>query len=205
MTCRPVSVCQQYLDGLSRGRGRTTEHSPDSASFGVVARVGLWALEGALSREGTSGSMVSKRGSRVLMWEVMEACSANWRLVSVDTCSSLSLHDEHDEGSILPHSLSFLSFFLSCSYTRLSSPMFHFSTDRLAGLDTMILEITTPPKVPTLIPSHSIHHDTYIPGRKLRKQKPHRETRPPLADKTASNNLVCNSTTPFRTHVHLPF
>ena len=70
--------------------------------------------------------------------------------------------------------------------------MFHFSADRLAGLDTMILKISAPPKVPTLIPND--HHDTYrIPVRKLRKQKPHRDTRTPLADKTAS---VCNSTTP---------
>ncbi|KAG8219963.1 hypothetical protein J3R82DRAFT_968 [Butyriboletus roseoflavus] len=67
--------------------------------------------------------------------------------------------------------------------------MFHFSTDRLAGLDTMILKITTP-KVPTLIPNHTVHHDTYVPVRKLKKQKPQRETRPPLADKTASNNLA---------------
>lgn len=70
--------------------------------------------------------------------------------------------------------------------------MFHFSTDRLAGLDTMILRITTPQKVPTLIPNPSLAHDTQIPARK----QPYRETRPPLADKTASNNLVCNSTAP---------
>ncbi|KAH0838459.1 hypothetical protein J3R83DRAFT_6770 [Lanmaoa asiatica] len=68
--------------------------------------------------------------------------------------------------------------------------MFHFSTDRLAGLDTMILKITAPPKVPTLIPNHSLHHDTYIPVRKLKKQNTRRGTRPPLADKTASNNLA---------------
>jgi hypothetical protein len=70
--------------------------------------------------------------------------------------------------------------------------MFHFSTDRLAGLDSVILKITASPKVPTLIPSHSLNHDT-IPARKLRKQK---SPRPPLADKPASNNLVCNPTTP---------
>ncbi|KAG6381346.1 hypothetical protein JVT61DRAFT_5756 [Boletus reticuloceps] len=69
--------------------------------------------------------------------------------------------------------------------------MFHLSTDRLAGLDTMILKITTPQKVPMLIPNHTLPHDTYrIPARKLKKQKPHRETRTPLADKTASNNLA---------------
>ncbi|KAF8559259.1 hypothetical protein OG21DRAFT_1480644 [Imleria badia] len=67
--------------------------------------------------------------------------------------------------------------------------MFHFSADRLAGLDTMILKISAPPKVPTLIPNH--HHDTYkIPVRKLKKQKLLCETRTPLADKTASNNLA---------------
>lgn len=78
--------------------------------------------------------------------------------------------------------------------------MFHFSTDRLAGLDTtMILKITTPPTVPTLIPSHSFDHDMYkIP---VRKQKAHRETRTPLTDK---NNLVCNSTTPSPP-IHLSF
>ncbi|KAF8140084.1 hypothetical protein EV363DRAFT_1499371 [Boletus edulis] len=55
----------------------------------------------------------------------------------------------------------------------------------------MILKITTPPKVPMLIPNHTLPHDTYrIPARKLKKQKPHRETRTPLADKTASNNLT---------------
>lgn len=35
---------------------------PDSASFGVVASDGLWALEGR-----SSGSMVFRRGSRVFM------------------------------------------------------------------------------------------------------------------------------------------
>lgn len=117
---------------------------------------------------------------------------------SFTAAESLSLPFEHDEDDVLAP----LSF---PHYVRLSSSMFHISTDRLAGLDTMILKITAPSKVPTLIPHHSLHHDTYrIPVRKLKKQKPHREARPPLADKTASNNLVCNSTTPFRPPVHLP-
>lgn len=68
--------------------------------------------------------------------------------------------------------------------------MFHFSTDRLAGLDNMILKITPPQKVPMLIPNRSLH-DTTV--KKLKKQK-RQEIRPPLADKTASNNLVCNTT-----------
>lgn len=111
------------------------------------------------------------------------ACSAKRVLFFVDTCT-LSLHDED---VLLPHSFQ--------HHARLFPSMFHFSTDRLAGLDTMILKITTPQKVPTLIPNHTLDHDTHLPPRK-RKQKPYREIRAPLADKTASNNLVCNSTTP---------
>ncbi|KAG9314527.1 hypothetical protein JVU11DRAFT_5324 [Chiua virens] len=84
--------------------------------------------------------------------------------------------------------------------------MFHFSTDRLAGLDTMILRITTSQKVSTLIPNPSGQGDSYTTLRKLRKQKPLQETRTPLADKTASTNLDHRPPNPTSSMLlHAPF
>lgn len=46
------------------GKRAVAMRAPDSASFGVVASGGLWALEGSSS---ASGSMVLKSGSWVLI------------------------------------------------------------------------------------------------------------------------------------------
>ncbi|KIK98790.1 hypothetical protein PAXRUDRAFT_636619 [Paxillus rubicundulus Ve08.2h10] len=70
--------------------------------------------------------------------------------------------------------------------------MFHFSTERLAGLDNMILKITAPSKLPTIISHHTLDHDPYIKVKKVKKSKPQRASRPPLADKTSSNNVALN-------------
>ncbi|KAF8844097.1 hypothetical protein BDN67DRAFT_1008526 [Paxillus ammoniavirescens] len=70
--------------------------------------------------------------------------------------------------------------------------MFHFSTERLAGLDNMILKISAPSKLPTIISNHPLDHDPYIKLKKLKKAKPQRASRPPLADKTSFNNVALN-------------
>ncbi|KAG6333606.1 hypothetical protein ID866_5477 [Astraeus odoratus] len=67
--------------------------------------------------------------------------------------------------------------------------MFHFSTDRLAGLDNMILKITAPSKLPSVIPNHSFQHRPSANGRKLVKRKPPGSTRVPLGDKTNVDSI----------------
>ncbi|KAF9229498.1 hypothetical protein BS17DRAFT_771540 [Gyrodon lividus] len=68
--------------------------------------------------------------------------------------------------------------------------MFHFSTERLAGLDNMILKISAPSKLPTIISNHTLDHDPYISVKGIKKPKPPRASRRPLAEKTSSNNVA---------------
>ncbi|KAH7883761.1 hypothetical protein F5I97DRAFT_2043259 [Phlebopus sp. FC_14] len=68
--------------------------------------------------------------------------------------------------------------------------MFHFSADRLAGLDSMVLKISAPPKVPPVISNQSFKHDPYTNVKQLKRRKTRRATRAPLADKTTSSNAA---------------
>ncbi|KAF9243946.1 hypothetical protein BU15DRAFT_59771 [Melanogaster broomeanus] len=61
---------------------------------------------------------------------------------------------------------------------------------RLAGLDNMILKISAPSKLPTILSNHTLDHDPCINAKKLKKCKPQRANRPPLADKTSSNQAA---------------
>lgn len=75
--------------------------------------------------------------------------------------------------------------------------MFHFSTDRLAGLDNVILKIAIPSnKLSSVIPNHApIDHNPHRKSKKITKRKPQGATRVPLGDKTNSDRIVCNCAT----------
>ncbi|KAL4068224.1 hypothetical protein V8B97DRAFT_870037 [Scleroderma yunnanense] len=72
--------------------------------------------------------------------------------------------------------------------------MFHFSTDRLAGLDNnMILKIAPPSKLPSVIPNNApINYKPHRKVKKIIKHKPQGAIRVPLGDKTNSNCIPIN-------------
>ncbi|KIJ68245.1 hypothetical protein HYDPIDRAFT_106404 [Hydnomerulius pinastri MD-312] len=54
----------------------------------------------------------------------------------------------------------------------------------------MILKISAPSKIPTIISNRTLDHDPYINVKKVKKPKTQRASRPPLADKPSSNNMA---------------
>jgi len=69
--------------------------------------------------------------------------------------------------------------------------MFHYS-GRLAGLDDMVLKISTPYEIASAISKCAIDSEPYLKVKKVQKRKARRAYRPPLTDKTFVNNAVCN-------------
>ncbi|KAI6134006.1 hypothetical protein EV401DRAFT_1909134 [Pisolithus croceorrhizus] len=67
--------------------------------------------------------------------------------------------------------------------------MFHFSKDRLAGLDNIILKISLPSKVPPVIPNCPISHEPYPEVEKKTRRKSRVVARVALGDKTNSNSV----------------
>lgn len=72
--------------------------------------------------------------------------------------------------------------------------MFHFSKDRLAGLDNIILKISLPSKVPSVIPNCPISHERYLEVEKTPRRKSRVVARVALGDKTNSNSVPTNTT-----------
>lgn len=72
--------------------------------------------------------------------------------------------------------------------------MFHFSKDRLAGLDNIILKIALPSKVSPVIPNCHISHEPYPEVEKTPRRKSRVAARVALGDKTNSNSVPTNTT-----------
>ncbi|KIK28629.1 hypothetical protein PISMIDRAFT_673703 [Pisolithus microcarpus 441] len=72
--------------------------------------------------------------------------------------------------------------------------MFHFSKDRLAGLDNIILKIALPSKVSPVIPNCPISHEPYPEVEKTPRRKSRVTARVALGDKTNSNSVPTNTT-----------
>ncbi|KAI6044995.1 hypothetical protein EDC04DRAFT_2637957 [Pisolithus marmoratus] len=73
--------------------------------------------------------------------------------------------------------------------------MFHFSKDRLAGLDNIILKISLPSKVSPVIPNSPTSHEPYREVEKIPRRKSRVVARVALGNKTNSNS-VSTKTTP---------
>lgn len=86
-----------------------------------------------------------------------------------------------------------LSLLFSLSYPRRSF-MFHFSSDRLAGLDNILLRISIPSRLPSAAPNRPAALDPCantvenLINRKSKSQA----SRVPLGDRTHTSNIVCN-------------
>lgn len=82
--------------------------------------------------------------------------------------------------------------------TFVARSMFHFSMDRLAGLDNIILKISLPSKVSPVIPNCPISHEPYPEVEKIPRRKSRAAARVALGDKTNSNSVPTNTTSEGR-------
>ncbi|KAH7924875.1 hypothetical protein BV22DRAFT_1195602 [Leucogyrophana mollusca] len=77
--------------------------------------------------------------------------------------------------------------------------MFHYP-DRLAGLDDMVLQINTPLNtLSSAVSKRGLDDQPYINVKKVKTRKGRRASRPPLADKTISNNITTHAQSQAKT------